>query len=310
MEWKPRPSRGGWIGLALLGGLSLIDILVMGVFAGTSAPPVRFLSVFLAMLSLPVLGLIAYWTYGFFTLRYHLDRNGLVIRWGGDRQIVPIGRIQAITRTPDAGERVASHAQDAPGDGVLSSFRGVAWPGYRVGQGQLVGAGPTLFRSTTPLEDSLLVMTPSLAYVISPADSGGFIKAWEVRKSLGPTQSWTQEAQPVSWLAIPFWSDRLAYGLIIAALVAGAAFAAYVWACYPALPERLPFHFNAAGQVDRVGSKGEILRLPTSGLLLLLVNLLLGLALHKRERLAAYLAWGGAIAVQILLWLAAVALMG
>jgi hypothetical protein len=297
MEWKPRPSHGGWVGLALVGGLLLIDILIVGAVAGTSVPLLRFLSVFLVMLSLPVLGLIAYWTYGFFTLRYHLDRNGLIIRCGGDRQIVPIGRIQTISRALDTG------------NGALSGFRGVAWPGYRAGQGQLAGAGPTLFRSTTPLEASLLVMTPSLAYVISPTDLEGFIRAWETRKSLGPTQVWAQEARPVSLLAIPFWSDRLAYGLIIAALVVAAAFTAYTWARYPALPARLPFHFDAAGQVDRVGPKGEILRLPIIGLLLLLVNLLLGLALHKRERLAAYLAWGGAIAVQILLWLAALAII-
>jgi membrane protein YdbS with pleckstrin-like domain len=98
MEWKPRPSHGGWVGLALVGGLLLIDILIVGAVAGTSVPLLRFLSVFLVMLSLPVLGLIAYWTYGFFTLRYHLDRNGLIIRCGGDRQIVPIGRIQTISR--------------------------------------------------------------------------------------------------------------------------------------------------------------------------------------------------------------------
>jgi hypothetical protein len=298
MKWKPYPSRGGWIGLALLGGALLIDILIVGAVAGTSIPWLRFVSIFLAMLSLPVLGLVAYWTYGYFTLRYHLDRNGLVIRWGGDRQIVPIERVQTIA--PVGGE----------GDRALSGFLGVRWPGYRAGRGQLAGAGPTLFRHTAPLEASLLVMTPSQAYVISPADPEGFIRAWEVRQTLGPTQSWTQEARPVSLLALPSWSDRLAYGLIAAALVVGVAFAAYVWARYPTLPENLPFHFDAAGQVDRIGPKGEILRLPTIGLLVLLLNLLLGLALHKRERLAAYLAWGGAIMVQILLWLAAVGLMG
>jgi len=38
------------------------------------------------------------------------------------------------------------------------------------------------------------------------------------------------------------------------------------------------------------------------GLLVLLVNTLVGWALVRRERLASYLVWGGALLVQVLIW--------
>lgn len=310
MDWKPQPSQGGWVGLGLLGGLLLIDIIVLGLGAGSSIPFLRFVVVFLVTLSLPVVLVIAYWIYGFFTLRYGLNRNGLVICWGGDRRVVPVGQIQSIAPWPyglslAGGRSLNSSRKEQPG-----SFRGVSWPGYRIGQSQLIGAGPALFRSTAPLESSLLVVTSGPAYVISPAEPERFLRAWEKRRSLGPTQEWAPESRPMTVLTLPLWSDRLAWGLVAAALLLCAFFAAYVWARYPELPENLAFHFSTAGQADRIGNKAEILRLPVIGLLALFVNVPLGLALYGRERLAAYLAWGGGILVQLLLWLAALEMMG
>jgi hypothetical protein len=47
------------------------------------------------------------------------------------------------------------------------------------------------------------------------------------------------------------------------------------------------------------------LALPAMGALALVVNSLLGLLLHRRERLGAYLLAGMAFSVQAILWLAA-----
>jgi hypothetical protein len=297
MDWRPRRSRDGWIGLAAIGVLLALDFVIRQAVAGMVISLTRFLLIFLLALSVPLLLLLAYWTYGFFTLRYHLDRNGLIIRWGGEQQIVPIGRIQAIEK----GEKLT---------GQLNSFRGVAWPGYRIGRAQVSGVGPTLFRSTASLAKSLVVITPTLAYVISPADAEGFIATWKARTPLGATQSWRQEARLGDLLALPVWGDRLACGLIVATLLIGAAFIGYLWAIYPTLPMFIPLHFDAIGQVDRVGPKEEILRLPTIGLLVLLINLPLGFIIHRRERLAAYMAWWGACIVQVLLWIAALIMTG
>lgn len=60
-----------------------------------------------------------------------------------------------------------------------------------------------------------------------------------------PTTSWRSEA--------PHW-------LLLAA---SAAIAAYGWAT---LPDTVPVHWNAAGQVDRVGGKVELLALPAAAI--------------------------------------------
>jgi uncharacterized membrane protein len=43
---------------------------------------------------------------------------------------------------------------------------------------------------------------------------------------------------------------------------------AYIIIEWPNLPEKIPGHFNAAGDVDRWGGKGELLLLPAIGLVL------------------------------------------
>jgi hypothetical protein len=49
----------------------------------------------------------------------------------------------------------------------------------------------------------------------------------------------------------------------------------------------------------------EILKLPAFGLTTLTVNSSLGILIHSRQRVGAYLLWGGGIAVQLVCWLAA-----
>ena len=52
-------------------------------------------------------------------------------------------------------------------------------------------------------------------------------------------------------------------------MLLGTAFLAWIaWliGIYPELPERIPIHFNAAGEVDGWGKKGMIWTLPLIGL--------------------------------------------
>ena len=65
---------------ALVGGLLVLVTLLLDVFWVWQVInwPITFLTFVqsvLVLLSLPWLGLLAYWLYGLFTLRYHLDRN-------------------------------------------------------------------------------------------------------------------------------------------------------------------------------------------------------------------------------------------
>jgi hypothetical protein len=50
--------------------------------------------------------------------------------------------------------------------------------------------------------------------------------------------------------------------------------------------------------------------MPLIGLLTMLFNGVLGGFAYRRERMISYLLWGGAVLVQILVWTAAIGLLG
>ncbi len=100
--------------------------------------------------------------------------------------------------------------------------------------------------------------------------------------------------------------DTLALWLLIAPPLALAALLLWLIPSYNSLPELMPLHFDANGYPDRIGERSEIWILPTIGAIVYTFNLLSGLLLRLRFRMnfAAYLLWGGALMVQILIWLA------
>ena len=75
---------------------------------------------------------------------------------------------------------------------------------------------------------------------------------------------------------------------------------------YNRLPDLLPLHFDAQGNADRIGERRELLVLPVIGLMIYLVNGVMGMVLRKRFRMvfAAYLLWSGGLLAQILIGLA------
>lgn len=79
---------------------------------------------------------------------------------------------------------------------------------------------------------------------------------------------------------------------------------------YNGLPERLPLHFNAHGEVDLVASKVGLLVVPTISALTTLINGFLGFVLHHRERFATYLLQAASLATQVVLWVSFIGIVG
>jgi len=295
MVWKPRRSVGGLVGFAAILLLGAVDWLLLSRLRG----PISLASFFIALavaVSVPFLALLGYWLYGFFSLRYRLDRNALTIIWGATRQIVPMASIQRVVR----GEELEGEVE----------VEGVHWPGYWVGHGQVEGIGLVLFYATRPLAEQLLVVTPTLAYGISPDEPEKFLRAFELRRRLGPLQRVSQESRQPGLLTWPIWQDRLAHLLVALGLLANAALFAYLCWRYPTLPAFLPLHFDALGQTDRIAPRSEVFKLPFIGLLTLTANCSLGFLVHRGERFGSYLLLAGAVLVQVLLWLAVLGIIG
>ncbi|MCB0191429.1 MAG: DUF1648 domain-containing protein [Anaerolineae bacterium] len=225
-----------------------------------------------------------------FKLNYHLNRNGLAIQWGVCRQRIPLNHIEAII----------------PGD-VLEEpiqFKGFNFAGLRIGWGQTEESERITFRTTAPLEKSLLIVTPKKIYVISPQDRQAFLQAWQDRQTLGPTQQWQEEVRRGWPLTIGMLSDPLSWWLIGVAALICLALLGYVSIRYTNLPPSLPIHFNNFGQADRITDKINLFTLPAVGGIALGINIILGGLIHHREKVAAYMLLGSTVTVQIFLWIA------
>jgi hypothetical protein len=296
LTWRAKVSAGVPLGLLCIGLVAALDAwllhrLLNQTIRGQQIDLVAFLMGVVVLVSVPLLILLAYQTLSCLTLRYRLDRNGLFVRWGGTQQIIPIRDIQRILPGSQFGEEIV-HRQ------------GVRWPGHERGEGLVPGIGRTRFLATRPLADQLLVVTPGLAFGISPADPEAFRQAFEARRELGPNRLLEKKVRRARWLTWPLWTDQTAWALLGLAVVVNLGLFGYLSARFPGLDLQLPLHFNNQGMADRIGAKVELFALPIIGLIILGTNLILGLLLYRRERAGSYLLWGAAAAAQALFWLA------
>jgi hypothetical protein len=297
LTWRAKFSIGGPLGLLFACLILALDawLLSLLVGAGIRAQQISFGSFLLGLLvlgSLPLLLVAVYQVAGSLSLRYYLDRNGVVVRWFGTEQVIPIRDIQQIV-----------HGHEFRGTVVRR--RGLHWPGHERGEGLVPGIGRTRFLATQPLTQQMLLVTPGMAYAISPQDAEGFLESFYARRELGPNRLLEAEARHAAWLDWPVWTDQTAWALLGAALVINLGLFGFLSARFPGLDIQLPLHFNNLGQADRIGTKMELFALPIIGLIILGTNLGLGLVLYRRERAATYLLWGSAAAAQALFWLAA-----
>jgi hypothetical protein len=276
----------GWLLNRLIGqGIRAQQINILVFFMGL-----------VVLLSVPVLLVLAYQTLSCLTLVYHVDRNGVIVRWAGTEQLIPIRDIQRIVPGAQLGKPIVRR-------------RGLRWPGHERGVGQVPGIGRTRFLATRPLDDQLLLITPGLAIGISPRDVHGFKQAFQARRELGPNRLLETETRPASWSTWRIWRDETAWVLLGAAMVINLGLFGYLATRYPNLDAQLPLHFTSLGQADRIGPKLELFDLPIIGLIILGTNLILGLILYKRERAGSYLLWGSAATAQALFWLAAFSIL-
>ncbi len=103
--------------------------------------------------------------------------------------------------------------------------------------------------------------------------------------------------------------DRYLWAMLVVALVVNLGLFAFLMIQFGNLPPLVPLHFDPAGDPDRVEPRGTIFSLAQIGLVVIAANLGFGALVYRRERLAAYLLAGIAIAVQFLLWVAAIAIV-
>ncbi len=290
MSFTPNPTKSGFVALLIVLVAGFVTILLINSLLQQNNPNQLFFDVIKVLLALTITSIALYWAIVVLRLNYHLNRNGLVIKWGLAQQQIPFTGIKDIV----VGETIATDV----------SFTGLNLVGLRLGWGESITYGSLKFRTTAAVEQSLLVTTATATYIISPQQPQAFINAWQRRQSLGPTQQWAEETQRRWPLTIPLLADPLTWWLLgLAALLCLALFG-YVALQYADLPQALPVHFNSLGRADRIAPKAMLLILPLAGFLVWLINALIGSLAYRKEQVAAYLLWGSSITMQLCLWVA------
>jgi hypothetical protein len=295
-EWEINIRRGLSIGVGLIIFIFLADAGLIWLAVTRPLGLGTFIIGLTVLLGSGMLGLIAYWVYSLAHSGYSLDRNTLTIRWGPAEQMIPTAQI----------ERVFTGVElEGP-----TQFQGGAWPGHWVGYGTVPGAGQALFYATVPPQEQIYIATPGLVYGISPANHEKFLESLQTRLQMGPTQITEQSSKRPAILDWPIWQERLSLLLLSGGILMLLALVGWVCLQFPKLPLLIPLHFDAMGTPDRLGPRSHIFIIPLIGLLALLLNGVLGSLAHGREKVASQLLWSGAILIQILVWVAAIGILG
>jgi hypothetical protein len=275
MEYRPPRKLGTVVGATMTGwSLALAALLVSrGLTADIRLSTLGPYLAAVFFFGLAVL--FGYWTCSCYTLRYAINRNGLAIRWGAIRQLIPLDQIERLVE----GRTLPEPRVD-----------GVSWPGHHVGRATVRRVGDTLFYSTHRSREELLyLITPSQSYAVSVPDADRFARDIQEQRDLGPHVPVRQSPERYAVAAQPFWSDAVAQVLALVAILACVVVFGYIFARYPDLPATIPLSFPPMGGITRVASKEQLLTLPVTALGILVLNLGLAVLLHTWERAAGYL---------------------
>jgi hypothetical protein len=104
--------------------------------------------------------------------------------------------------------------------------------------------------------------------------------------------------------------DRILQFLFAAALVVNLTVFGYLALRFDLLPDNLPLHFDVTGLPDRIEAKSSIFGLAIIGLIVFLVNAVLAMMAHRRQRAASLLLAVSALLIQILMWFATINIIG
>ena len=104
--------------------------------------------------------------------------------------------------------------------------------------------------------------------------------------------------------------DRALQILFAATLLVNLALFGYLALRFDLLPDNLPLHFDVIGQPDRIEAKSSIFGLAIIGLIVFLVNAVMGTLTHRQQRGASLLLAVSALLIQILIWFATINIIG
>ncbi len=295
MIWKPSKALGLATGLLMLLTLAGIQVLILQSLSEQDAGVSAFLTALQSLIFLP---LLVRWLGSFYrlaTLSYDLDAEYLVIRCGWTLHRIPLGTVQQVMH----GREV--HLDD--------SFGGIGWPGCLMGSVHAEDLGTLTICSTEPIERQIVLVTDAGCYGISPTDASEFTSSLNTARSAVAQASDQPRVVRSGIAAWPVWSDRGFWITVSVALVANILLYGAISTHFAVLPERFSFWGAGPQQAMRIVPKAHLFLLPMAGTVMVAANALLGILVHRRERIAARILAVASLGLQIPLWTAVLSVL-
>lgn len=248
-----------------------------------------------AIATLALIIRVIYQLWGLASASYELDRNALVIHWGGVTHQIPLASVQGVLPGTEVGR--------------VRMRPGLRWPGYFAGLGEAQEIGPILFFATTPMSEQVVIRTTGLAYAISPQDMNAFLPALRERLEMGPTQEVEELSTHPAFLDWAIWKDRLGLSMVLGSATLLALLMGVLCWRYPSLPAEIALRFGPSGEPLLIVAASGVFYMALLGVIFLVINGGLGLIFYHRERTATYFLWSGLLAVQGALWAATISIL-
>ncbi len=315
-EWHPAAGFGRLVGAGLiaLAGLTGLTALLLLIQADGA---MRMLWLLVLLGALAGITRIAYLLKGLASLRYVLNDDHLRIEWLHETRQVPY----------DDMLEVIYHLREQ----LKLPGRERYWPGFYV---SVIQTRDGVWRSyaTVPPHRRVRITTPSAVIALSPERPILFIQELERRRLARPAgveihpDVGVSPAAPVSPQTRPparvrqarvsplqrsidmfrkdLLHDRIASTMVAIGIIIPVFMLAYTFNEVDFLPDGLPLHWNAHGEVDRTGDASSIWTLPLLALTVLVVNAALATLVLPFDRVAARLLVAFTPLVQIMIGIA------
>ncbi|HCT37115.1 MAG TPA: hypothetical protein DF292_08805 [Firmicutes bacterium] len=254
-----------------------------------------------------LLALFLYFLYALKTMRYQIDADSVTLNWGTVRYTIPMTAILEARKV----------------EGPLVGLRtfGGSWPGCHFGLFRFRGYGQVEVYSTRLRGDIVLLRTTAQTYLISPDDTDAFLAVLHETMALALAPALTPALMPTSHrmagrvhLAgstaaadairfrqpMSFFRDPIAIALVLANVALLAVVFIYLTRLMPTLPEKIPAHWDLAGNVNRYGNREELYMLPAVGALTAALPLVMGFTQHGKNRKILYISAAVGLLLQVL----------
>lgn len=274
MVWIPQPSYAGNVLSAIAAGALIMSALVFWLATRLDVGLGMFFGLLIGALALSLGGAVAVAAVGYFTLRYSLEPDALIITWLDREERIPYSQIDGIL----GGNRL----------GPLR-VRGLDLPGYRVGSSRSRALGAIrMYATSSHPGDIILVLTGTVSYALTPASVDEFRE--QLIRSAEASDPESETAEPALRPGIQIVSrDVVMAGSALLSVLFVAAMLAWIMARYSSLPDMMPIHFDALATPDFIVPKADVFRFPGVGAGLFLINAVICTAIYSRERGAARL---------------------